>query len=159
VETRKSPPVRPEKVAVRTNTAPVRSDDQAGDLQALQGEWLTIHEDHNGEVLTPAAVADINRRFVFKGNALHWTRTFDGAPGEYEGRFELDPQAGHFDWSGHSPSGERVQWKGIYQLSGDRLKVCFNYVENAQTSRPRAFQSQGESVHDCVNLELKRPGK
>jgi serine/threonine-protein kinase len=135
---------------------PSRTAGQSGDdAKSLQGEWITIHEEFNGDIFDAPKVAAINRRFKFSGDALTVTRTFNGMFGTYAGNFRVNPQESHFDWSGTGPAGP-VKWKGIYELTGDRLKICFYYVENDRTGRPAAFASAGHPVRECVSVQLQR---
>ncbi len=144
------------EIAAKETSQSVPTPRTGGDLQRLQGEWVTIYEECNGEVFDPPKVKEIDRHFTFRGSALHVTRKFDDQLWQYEGRFVLAGKAGEFDWKGTGPDGQSLQWKGIYQLSGDRLKVCFNYVENSRTDRPAGFSTSNRSEGTCFNLVLKR---
>lgn len=111
----------------------------------------------NGEVYSKERVSEINRRIRIKDHALTMSRTFNGKFGVYDGHFEIDAETKHFDWSGKNPGQKPTQFIGIFELTGDRLKLCYRYVV-ADTPRPTDFKT-GTPVKpgmQHVSLALKK---
>jgi uncharacterized protein (TIGR03067 family) len=146
--------VRPAERPLVTLREPVEADPNQRILKALQGEWQVISEEVNGEVYPKGRVTEINRRIRIKDNALSMSRTMQKF-GVYDGHFEIDAGSKNFDWSGKAPGGNPTQFIGIFDLDGDRLKLCYKYVKDG-TTRPTAFKTQAQTGSPFVNLVLKR---
>lgn len=133
------------------------SSSESEQWKPLQGKWVTTREEINGEVFSTDKVKQTNRRIEFRENSLRMTRRINGAPGEYSGRFQIDPQSGTFDWSGTGPKGLDVQWTGIYEVNGEVLKLAYRYVKG-ETARPKSFKtiSPGPAEGAFIYLVLKR---
>jgi uncharacterized protein (TIGR03067 family) len=103
----------------------------------LEGTWRVISAEA-GE--RPVTADDIRRASIsFTGGRVVLRNLI---PGRGEGTFELDPAA-------HPKgitlfNGESDDIRGIYELEGDRLKLCFN--SGAGKSRPTDFKSTGDRM-------------
>jgi uncharacterized protein (TIGR03067 family) len=125
-------------------------------LDALQGEWLTIAEETNGNSASKNDVKQINRRIVIKGKSLTMTRVMGGNSGTYSGTFEIDAPSKKFDWKGKGPRGSQVELRGIIEIDGNRLKICYKYVKDDNTTRPTAFKTDKDAGTNFIFLTLKR---
>jgi len=127
-------------------------------LKDLQGEWLAVE----GEVGTDGKVDKNlirreNRRITINGNSWSAERVIGGNIGTYKGKFEINPKTKAFDWIGKGPGGKAVEWIGIYELSGDTLKVCYRYNNDETAKRPKEFTTaDSKSPNLTVFYTLKR---
>ncbi len=111
------------------------------DMKVLQGDWICIMEELGGKPYTKEKVKEMNKRMNIDKNSMIVKRVIDGKLGTYEGKFELDPttKPKKFDFTGTSPSGAKIEWKGIYELTENEFKVI--YVGNGL--RPKEFKGGG----------------
>lgn len=130
------------------------------DLALLKGEWLTIGEETNGNQRSRDELKTINRRLQFDGNGLTVQRVVGGKLGAYEGTVQINPDATpkEFDFAGTDPAGNPVQWRGIYEVTEDSLRMTYRYVVRPETQRPKEFKTmpasrQGEAF---VGVTCKR---
>ena len=127
-------------------------------LKEVQGEWLAVE----GEVGASGKVEKSqmrreNRRITIKGNSWSAERVIGNNAGTYKGKFEIDPKTKAFDWIGKGPGGNAVEWVGIYELSGDTLKVCYRYNNDGTAKRPKEFTTaDSKSPNITVFYTLKR---
>ena len=111
------------------------------DMKVLQGDWICIMEEFQGQPYTKEKVKEMNKRMNVDKNSMIIKRVIDGKLGTYEGKFELDPttKPKKFDFTGKGPSGANVEMKGIYELTENEFKVI--YVRNG--IRPKEFKGAG----------------
>jgi uncharacterized protein (TIGR03067 family) len=126
------------------------------DVKALQGNWLTIAEETNGKTFDKAEVKTRNHRIAIKGHSFTMQRVTFGNFGVYEGKFDIDVGTHAFDFVGKGPNGKLVEFKGIYAVEGDTLKLCYKYVNEKGVTRPTSFKTQREPGVVAVMLVLKR---
>ena len=115
-------------------------DEQSkNDRVALQGEWEIVTAESNGEP-PPAGLID-GAKFAFSGERL----TLLGK----EGTFELDA----------TKSPRQIDFvrgttrqRGIYELDGDRLKLCVGPADD----RPTEFKTRPRTDHSLFILKRKK---
>jgi uncharacterized protein (TIGR03067 family) len=114
------------------------------DLETLQGEWVLVSWQEGDMVMD--ARRDL-RFFVVKNKInfknppytiLGWA-TFTNDPTKSPPQFE-------------ATSHEGKTYKGIYELKGDQLKVCFRLAFGGM-DRPKDFPSDGRSEYDLFILK------
>ena len=117
------------------------------ELQQLQGTWQAVSMETGGSPV-PAEVAR-RLRYVFEGDRV--TLLEDGKP-TGAGTVTLQPDAGPkaLDVRMTEGPGRGQKAEGIYELAGDRLKLCIG------PERPTAFRGAGPAA--VVELERVRPG-
>lgn len=127
-------------------------------LKELQGEWLAVKgEVGAGGKVEKSQIRRENRRITIKGNSWSAERVIGNNAGTYKGKFEIDPKTKAFDWIGKGPGGNAVEWVGIYELSGDTLKVCYRYNNDGMAKRPKEFTTaDSKSPNITVFYTLKR---
>ena len=108
-------------------------------LKKLQGEWLAVACEENGEEAGRSDVKKQNRRIVIKGNSLTMERVKVGRAANWKGKFEIDPSKKAFDWIGKGPDGNVLEWTGIYEVNEDGLKICIRFAGDAK--RPKKFST------------------
>jgi len=116
-------------------------DATAKTMKSLQGHWKCVGGEENGDPQPKSLVKHQNRRLEIKGNSLTMTRVVGDKSGTYVGRFEIDAANGHFDWIGKNPGDTAVEWIGIYELDGEKLKLCYIYQKDGKAPRPKSFKS------------------
>lgn len=135
--------------------APARKEDAAkGDLKNIQGTWKVEIAKHGGE----SAPADYikNMRVVFSGNKIiikvtikdsrHTDEaTFEIHPGKKPKAIEIIPQKGK--------AGSRPV-RGIYQLDGDTLKMC--WVKGDKIERPKEFAAPVSTPYTLMVLKREK---
>ena len=122
------------------------------DMKVLQGDWICIMEEFQGQPYTKETVKEMNKRMNVDKNSMIIKRVIDGKLGTYEGKFELDPttKPKKFDFTGKGPAGANVEMKGIYELTENEFKVI--YVQKGL--RPKEFKTvKGEAG---VYVQYKR---
>lgn len=127
-------------------------------LKDLQGEWLAVEgELGTGGKVDKSQIRRENRRITIKGNSWSAERVIGGNIGTYKGKFEINPKTKAFDWIGKGPGGNAVEWIGIYELSGDTLKVCYRYNNDGTAKRPKEFTTaDSKSPNITMFYTLKR---
>jgi uncharacterized protein (TIGR03067 family) len=109
------------------------------DHATLQGEWLIVSAESNGEPPPPGMLD--GAKFAFSGDKL----TLLGK----EGTFELDA-------SKNPRQIDLVRGKtrqiGIYELDGDDLKLCVGPSDD----RPKEFKTKARTDHSLFVLKRKK---
>ena len=139
----------PKKQTV-TPTANEKRNESSTDL--LQGEWVTVDEEING-----ATDSDTQeRRITITGDDCVISGTRDGRHGTYVGKIKLDETARTFDFNGKGPFGTAPVFKGIYDLDGDTLRMCYAYIEGKAFERPTRLRSYRLPDTLMISLVLRR---
>ena len=110
------------------------------DMKVLQGDWICIMEEYEGQLFTKDQVKEMNKRMKVDRNSMIIKRVTREKLGTYVGKFELDPTTNpkSFDFIGKGPTGEYSEWKGIYELTENEFKVM--YVKRGGV-RPKEFKT------------------
>lgn len=109
-------------------------------IKEIQGEWLMVSGEENGQAFDRPDVKRQNRRVHVKGNTLSMER-LKGNVAKWTGKFTLDPETKAFDWVGTNSQGAETKWIGIYSIDGDTLKLCFRFNNDGRAKRPTRFSS------------------
>jgi uncharacterized protein (TIGR03067 family) len=101
----------------------VLSVDSADDTKKWQGTWKMVSCTYDGEPQT----ADME--WIVDGD--HYTIRLNGQSGGDPYMFKLDPSQKHIDVFHHeTPAGTSGgSLKGIYEISGDSLTVCYDLTD------------------------------
>ncbi len=132
--------------------------DAADDDKQLQGRWVSISEEINGNSLTPEQLQKMNKHLVVSGDRFVIDRVgFDGKAGKYSGTFRLHGVSPRlFDWTGKGPGGNDQKWVGVYELTEDTFRVC--YVTAApEVTRPLVLKSTPESKSISIVFKRETP--
>jgi uncharacterized protein (TIGR03067 family) len=109
------------------------------DKAALQGEWEVVSAESNGEP-PPAGLLD-GAKFVFSGDNL----SLMGKDGTFELDASKNPRQINFIRG-------KVRQLGIYELDGDRLKLCVGPADD----RPKEFKTKKFTDHSLFLLKRKQ---
>lgn len=118
------------------------------DLEAMQGTWTLVSATKDGQALPADAVKKTT--IVIKGDTFRFPGSAEDATSR-EGTFTLD--ATKTPRQMDSTSTKKEVMLGIYELDGDRYKVCF---APAGKPRPREFASKPGSGHILQAWERKK---
>ncbi|MGE3818837.1 MAG: TIGR03067 domain-containing protein [Isosphaeraceae bacterium] len=116
--------------------------DAADDVKELQGRWVSISEEINGNPLTRDQLRKMNKRLVVSGTRFTIDRVgFNGQPGTYGGTFRLHGLSPRlFDWTGKGPGGIEQKWEGVYELTEDTFRLCY-ITTGPGVARPLVLKS------------------
>jgi uncharacterized protein (TIGR03067 family) len=137
--------------AVGLSLAADNAEDPASkkDLEGLQGTWKLISAMRDGEALPPDKVKKTS--IVIKGDTFLFPESAEYATSK-EGTIRLD--ATKTPKQMDATSTEKEVMLGIYELDGDRYKVCF-----APTGKPRPTEFASKSGSGNLLQVWKRKKK
>jgi uncharacterized protein (TIGR03067 family) len=117
------------------------SAEGAGDgVDTLQGVWAAQSMEADGKATPAEAVKQM--RFTFRGDKLLLRGNFKDDR-EQECPFTVDPKKmpKQLDFT---PPKEKKPILGIYEVTGDELKVCLRHASSSE-GRPTEFVSKADS--------------
>lgn len=125
-----------------------RAADKANDHQSWQGTWTLVSATSNGETETA------NAQWIVEGD--HYNLCLDGKTHNDPYNFKLDPSQKRIDVFHHeTPKGSwGGSYKGIYELKGDSLKVCYDGKGQRYPKTFEAGRGSGQILY-----QLKREGR
>jgi uncharacterized protein (TIGR03067 family) len=120
------------------------------DRKKLQGEWTLVEGFMNGGAIPEKDLKEF--KLTFKGDRF----TLQVGDKTYVIPCELDPSQKPKAIDARPADGafKGKTLRGIYQVAGDALKMCF---ANPDKDRPTEFTSRGKSIH--ILMVLKRSKK
>jgi uncharacterized protein (TIGR03067 family) len=120
-------------------------------LKKIQGTWKFIAQTMDGKSKSAEELANTN--ITFKDNK--WTVRVDGKVVQ-AGTHKFDPtkKPGHVDAVVTQGEDKDNTMLGIYELKGDKLKVCF---DPKGKERPKSFTAKGGQFSAVVEREKKKP--
>jgi uncharacterized protein (TIGR03067 family) len=129
--------------------------DKVPDQKKLQGTWKVVRF-ARGDTDMTASYARFDRKVVIAGDSWMWQ--LGGRPSSIQYTLALDPKKKPrtFDLQRTLPARPgrpvppRTYLRGIYQIEGDTLKLCY---ANSREERPTSFTAAG-SNH--IHMTLKR---
>jgi len=126
------------------------------DVKRLQGEWVCVREETNGERKSDDYVKTMDKRMVVKGAKSTMTLDFQGKRQTNEGRFELNTatQPRQINWSGKDSQGASIKVEGIYKVGDDLFVLCYTQVIPGR-KRPTEFETASKSGY--ILDEFRRP--
>src|SRR5262245_23838733 len=123
-------------LAVGLLVGPGLADDAKKDQEKMAGEWTMESGERNGEKLPDEIVKTLKR--VVKGNEHTVLRDGETVA---KGKVKLDaakkPKEIDISLSGGEADGKLI--KGIYELDGDTLKICYGMPDG---DRPKEFAAK-----------------
>lgn len=121
--------------------------DPAEDARQLQGTWKLVSSTWNGE----PQMADM--QWVVDHD--HYTIRLDGKSHVDPHTFKLDATQKHIDVYHHEvPAGTYGgSLKGIYEITGDRLRVCYDLTGRQY---PKSFDARPGSRQILYQFERER---
>lgn len=120
-------------------SGPGKDEQSKKDHAALQGEWVIVSAESNGEP-PPAGLLE-GAKFAFSGDNL----TLLGKEGIFELDASKNPRQINF------VRGQTRQI-GIYELEGDVLKLCVGPPDD----RPKEFKTKPRTDHSLFVLTRKK---
>ena len=111
--------------------ATLRSEPPKSDKETLQGTWLLVSEERNGEKLPKEKIQ--GGKFIFADDKITWLAEQETVT--RKGTFTIDPEKKPKEID--LTFGD-ITVKGIYELKGNTLKVVI-----AERGRPTEFDSTG----------------
>ena len=119
-----------------------KKDKGKKDATVLEGTWVVISVMADGKERDEGKDAQL----VFKGKTV----THKTKDNEEKGTFTADPKKKTFDLTPSDGPKKGMTLKGIYQLKGDELKMCF---QPQGKDRPKDFNAQKGSGNVLIVLE------
>ncbi len=123
----------------------------AGNFERLHGTWVAVHAVRNGrdaDYLRGQRLSFDSNRFASRGE--QGDVLFQGT---YRLDFETSPA--QIDFRHERDSLQGTTWKGIFQVTGNTLRVCHN-APNPHAARPRDFEARPAS--ECIVILFRRLG-
>jgi uncharacterized protein (TIGR03067 family) len=113
-------------------------DDAKKELEKLQGDWVMVSSERNGEALPDEQVKALRR--TIKDDEFTVTRDNETVA---KGKFTVDPSKSPKTIDVTITEGDNTDktMKGIYEIDGDNYKVCFAPFSK---DRPKEFSSKGD---------------
>jgi uncharacterized protein (TIGR03067 family) len=148
------------------SAAPTKSDKGAADLKALQGKWKVVKVINQGKEV-PAdelaradfqlSVTDATMEAMDKGKLVERYRIRlnpNSGPKEID-REPIDEKGARAKVNYAGPKGEERYIDapiehGIYEISGDRLKICMAFLEQP---RAKSFDPKDAKAYRVIELE------
>jgi uncharacterized protein (TIGR03067 family) len=137
--------------------ANVAQDDTAErDVKQLQGTWKTVAMEVEGQKVV---VTGTTATVVIRGDTytVEYPASPSGEAKVSQMTFKLDagktPRAIDFTATVGPDAGKPS--RGIYELAGDTLKLCFNPEKGGE--RPTEFATRAGSRVRCITLERQKP--
>jgi uncharacterized protein (TIGR03067 family) len=133
-----------------TAADPPKSDAAPSDKDRLQGTWSAVSMENNGKPAPPEAIK--GAKLVFTGDQY----TLKGEE-SYQGTFTLDPtrKPKTIDTTFvEVEGGKKGTALGIYELEGDRLKICWRH---GGKERPTEFATKPNSGLRLMVLKRDKP--
>ncbi|HMP01225.1 MAG TPA: TIGR03067 domain-containing protein [Gemmatales bacterium] len=123
-----------------------QDDPVSAEIAALKGNWKVTKMEANGETPPPGVIDHL--QLVINDSAI----TLKAGGRSENMSYQIDPKAQPktFDMKPDAPEKKDVTVLGIYELSGDVLKLCWT----TQTTRPTAFSAK--AGENRIFLELAR---
>ncbi len=145
----------------RSGTVPQTAETVGqSDQERIQGRWRVEAVDRITKTGNRASGDTTNPVWIFRGTDLTVLHTVDGSEAvSLRGSFSLrsDGKRKLFDFDGMIPNGRPLEFRGIYQLEGEFLKVCYWVVRlrddpTKQAQRPDSFDLDGEHMGSSLKL-------
>jgi uncharacterized protein (TIGR03067 family) len=123
-----------------------KPDQGKGDLDQMQGNWHAVAMEGKGK----AKSADDVKKFQLIVNKDAFTVKLDGAD-HLSGKLVLraDKKPKQVDLVQETGP----LYKGIYEINGQRLKMCVCISSDADSERPKNLATKEDSENACITWE------
>jgi len=123
-----------------------KSDQGKGDLDQMQGNWQAVAMEAKGK----AKSVDDVKKFQLIVNKDAFTVKLDGAD-HLSGKLVLraDKKPKQVDLVQETGP----LYKGIYEINGQRLKMCVCISSDADSERPKDLTTKEDSENACITWE------
>lgn len=122
------------------------SQKEEDELKKLQGTWRVVKAFVDGERDSEGE----GKEFSIVNNEVVWPRLENGKQSRFALTIDSTKEPKRMDWKFVGPDGVIHLWeRGIFQLNGDRLKVCFT----GSGQRPAEMKSQKGDRRTLAILE------
>ncbi len=138
---------------------PVVSSSPGEDVARMEGRWRCVGGHSQQHDWTTEELRNDNRRLIVAGNRLTMVRTVNGEDEFWEGLIHLNAGVApkQFDCRGIAPSNLPFVMSGVYELEGDRLRLCYrNDRQGRPVARPDWTERDQEGV---VTATFERTGE
>jgi uncharacterized protein (TIGR03067 family) len=128
------------------------------DLEHLQGDWLVTHREMSGQAVTAEELKQNETHLLIDGNKASLQVNHHAiADGLIINDPSVTPKAFDLTWIRFDPMPDHrgKTTLAIYDLSGDRLKVCMSSLDGTY-DRPTNFESRPESKSALVVYERQQ---
>jgi uncharacterized protein (TIGR03067 family) len=117
------------------------------ELQRLRGTWVVVAAEQDGQPLDR-----IKGGKLILSDTSFAIHTASGVT--LKGDYRIDPsqKPRHMDLDHQEGMLRDKTWKGIYEVEGDRLRLCYVAADSAQP-RPDSFTTAADSDRLLVVLE------
>lgn len=115
-----------------------------GDTETIQGSWSVVKATKRGKEAPEDEIKQV--KLTFKGNTV----TVNDGKRDEEASFKLDPAKKPKEIDITPGGNAEKAVPGIYELTGDDLKICFSGPGGV---RPTTFEATPESKHSLLILK------
>jgi uncharacterized protein (TIGR03067 family) len=124
---------------------PTKKDKLKIDIKTLQGTWVCVASEFDGQQIAKETVQQWGLKLVFK--ETNFTTLNTGNTVLMEGTYKLDPakKPKTIEFVVVSGQSKGETQLGIYELSGDTLKLCCS--RPGKTNRPAEFTTKANTGH------------
>jgi uncharacterized protein (TIGR03067 family) len=135
-------------LVIATALAADTRDDAKQAADRLEGTWKVVSMERDGKKVSREEAEKM--RVEFKGQRY----AFRGGDEDYDGTFRADAsqKPKHID-TVVKQGGKTINARGIYELDGDTLKICWSDGDE----RPTAFATKPDSGLRMLVLRREKP--
>jgi uncharacterized protein (TIGR03067 family) len=132
-----------------------KKDDAKKELNKLQGTWTIVAVEVNGAQMPEDERKNVGIKMILKGDKY----TIDGGERTHKGTFKVQPDKKPKAMDCHPSEGELKDKviKAIYELKGDKLKICYDI---SCKTRPEEFTTKDKDGYVLIEYKkAKKKGK
>ncbi|MBL8174832.1 MAG: TIGR03067 domain-containing protein, partial [Bryobacterales bacterium] len=122
-------------------------------LRSLEGKWAFRSLEIDGQPVPPAALSA--SALLIDGDRFR----MESPEGSYEGIFTIDVEATphriDIDFVEGPEAGNRVE--GLFDLDGDRFRLCLGLVGSARPQRFATEPGSGHALEELLRVDRARP--
>jgi uncharacterized protein (TIGR03067 family) len=133
-------------LAISTGAA-VAGGEAAKELEKLKGAWLVTGGEADGRALPDE---EIKKKVIIRFTADTLSLAEERQKDKVELKYKLDPKQKPKAIDITPETAQRGVIRGIYQLEGDKLKICLGEPDK---KRPLKFETKPGSGHKLMTLK------
>lgn len=120
-----------------------KEDEAKKDLEKLQGEWVIVSAERDGQPAPKEETASLKR--TVKGDEYTVTRNGETIG---KGKYRMDPtkKPKSIDAITKSEDGEEITLQGIYEFEGETYKVCFAMPGHPRPTDFKTSENSGRTL-------------